>query len=60
MWKEFQTEYNTTQPIVNDDYLWLSYSQRASRMNPQLQTYFIHRFDFSIMKWFFEASIAQL
>ena len=30
-----------------------NYSQRASRMNEQLQTfikYFIHRFDFSIMK----------
>ena len=39
------------------------YSQRASRMNAQLQTfikYFIHRFDFSVMKWFFEPSIAQL
>ena len=45
----------------NGIYLWAVsvfrffrfYSQRASRMNAQLQTfikYFIHRFDFSIMK----------
>ncbi len=40
-----------------------SYSQRASRMNAQLQTfikYFIHRFHFQLMKSFFETSIEQL